>query len=193
MKTFLNLKQPQAFTALMTFVFGGVVSMMAGCMASADNRCIGMDDSCAKEKTSNDKTQVKNVLETPLAMCSQTPLTGWFRDGYCKTDANDHGRHLVCARMTETFLTFTKGRGNDLSTPKPRYRFPGLKPGDQWCLCALRWREAHEAGKAPPVVLEATHKGTLKWTPIAQLKSAAHPAALESHSKKKATRGESSR
>ena len=134
MKTFLNLKQPQAFTALMTFVFGGVVSMMAG-VASADNRCIGMDDSCAKEKTSNDKTQVKNVLETPLAMCSQTPLTGWFRDGYCKTDANDHGRHLVCARMTETFLSFTKGRGNDLSTPKPRDRFPGLKPGDQWCLC----------------------------------------------------------
>ena len=98
-----------------------------------------------------------NVLGTPLIPCSFAPLTGYFRDGCCKTDESDHGRHLVCARMTAEFLAFSKGRGNDLSTPRAEYLFPGLKPGDFWCLCALRWSEALEAGIAPPVKLAATH------------------------------------
>ena len=115
-----------------------------------------------------------NVLGTALAVCSVDPLTGWFRDGRCHTDDNDRGRHLVCARMTAQFLTFTKSRGNDLTTPSPRYRFPGLTPGDRWCLCALRWKEALDSGAAPPVVLEATHAKSLSYVPSDVLKAHAH-------------------
>ena len=100
----------------------------------------------------------KNVLGSSLQMCCTDPMTGFYRNGNCQTGPDDYGTHVICARMTEEFLTFTKSRGNDLSTPNPRYRFPGLRPGDQWCLCALRWKEALNAGVAPPVLLESTHE-----------------------------------
>ena len=104
----------------------------------------------------------KNVLGTALETCSTDPMTGWFRDGCCETQSADRGRHLVCAVMTDTFLSFSKSRGNDLSTPRPEYCFPGLKAGDRWCLCLERWKEAHAAGCAPKVVLEATHQMALE-------------------------------
>ena len=103
-----------------------------------------------------------NVLGEPLQSCSTDPMTGWFRDGCCETQAQDRGRHIVCAVMTDEFLAFSRSRGNDLSTPRPEYRFPGLKAGDRWCLCLDRWREAHAAGVAPRVVLEATHQIALE-------------------------------
>ncbi|MBU3725588.1 MAG: DUF2237 domain-containing protein [Burkholderiaceae bacterium] len=114
-------------------------------------------------------TSAKNVLGGPLAPCSHDPLTGFFRDGCCNTSPEDFGSHTVCAQMTEAFLSFSKSRGNDLSTPNPQYRFPGLKPGDRWCLCAARWREAAEAGVAPPVILEATHQRALEVIALADL------------------------
>jgi uncharacterized protein (DUF2237 family) len=102
-----------------------------------------------------------NVLGGPLAPCSLDPLTGFFRDGCCNTGYEDTGIHTVCVRVTAKFLAFSKQRGNDLSTPAPQFGFAGLKPGDQWCLCAGRWKEALDAGLAPPVVLAATHEETL--------------------------------
>ncbi len=110
-----------------------------------------------------------NVLGTPLQSCSTEPMTGWFRDGCCETGAQDRGRHIVCAVMTDEFLAFSKSRGNDLTTPMPQYRFPGLKAGDQWCLCLERWREAHKAGAAPRVVLEATHQIALERVTLSTL------------------------
>lgn len=102
-----------------------------------------------------------NVLGTPLTPCSTDPLTGFWRDGCCNTGPADRGRHTVCTRVTAAFLTFSKARGNDLSTPRPEFGFAGLQPGDQWCLCADRWAEALAAGVAPPVVMSATHQATL--------------------------------
>ena len=110
-----------------------------------------------------------NVLGDPLEECGTDPLTGFYRDGFCRTDEQDQGRHVVCAIMSESFLTFTRSRGNDLTTPRPEFQFPGLTPGDRWCLCALRWREALEAGLAPPVILEATHENALRFVSLAQL------------------------
>lgn len=112
-----------------------------------------------------------NVLGLPLKLCCNDPLTGYERDGFCHTGAHDRGKHTVCAIMTEDFLNFTKSRGNDLSTPYPQYNFPGLKAGDRWCLCALRWAEAEKAGHAPLVDLEATHQKTLEYVPLKTLKS----------------------
>ncbi len=103
-----------------------------------------------------------NVLGGPLVSCSTEPMTGWHRNGCCQTDDADIGRHVVCAVMTEEFLEYTRTRGNDLSTPAPAHGFPGLQPGDRWCLCVDRWRQALEAGVAPPVVLAATHNAALK-------------------------------
>ena len=103
-----------------------------------------------------------NVLGGPLLPCSVAPLTGFFRDGTCNTCAEDHGMHTVCAEMTADFLAFSASVGNDLSTPLPQFGFPGLKPGDRWCLCAGRWEEARRAGYAPRVLLEATHVSTLQ-------------------------------
>lgn len=108
----------------------------------------------------------KNVMGRPLATCGLDPITGYFRDGCCNTDVNDHGVHTVCARVTAEFLAFSKARGNDLSTPRPELGFAGLRPGDAWCLCAARWKEAFEAGAAPHVVLEATHARTLEVVPL---------------------------
>ncbi len=102
-----------------------------------------------------------NVLGTPLVACSYDPLTGYFRDGCCHTDASDHGTHVVCAKVTQAFLDFSKLRGNDLSTPRPEFRFPGLQPGDRWCVVAMRWLQAHDDGVAPPVVLAATNERAL--------------------------------
>lgn len=110
-----------------------------------------------------------NVLGGPLAACSFSPLTGYFRDGCCNTDENDHGTHVVCAKVTAEFLEYSLARGNDLVTPRPAHRFAGLKPGDRWCLCALRWKEALSAGVAPPVFLEATHAKALELVPLEQL------------------------
>jgi uncharacterized protein (DUF2237 family) len=93
-------------------------------------------------------------------------MTGFFRDGFCRTNEHDRGTHVVCATITEEFLSFTVARGNDLRTPRPEFSFPGLKPGDRWCLCALRWKEAHEAGVAPPVHLAATHEKALEYIPL---------------------------
>jgi uncharacterized protein (DUF2237 family) len=117
---------------------------------------------------SDDKA--KNVLGGELKLCGLSPKTGFYRDGYCRTGKHDTGRHVVAAMVTEEFLAFTKSRGNDLSTPRSDYDFPGLKPGDRWCLCALRWREAEEAGVAPPVDLAATHEKALEFIPLDILK-----------------------
>jgi uncharacterized protein (DUF2237 family) len=111
-----------------------------------------------------------NVLGEPLAPCSEQPLTGFFRDGCCNTAPEDIGLHTVCTRVTAEFLEFSRSRGNDLSTPMPEFGFPGLKPGDQWCLCAARWQEALDAGAAPRVVLRATHAATLRLVKLADLK-----------------------
>lgn len=113
----------------------------------------------------------RNVLGGPLILCSTAPLTGYFRDGCCRTDESDRGLHTVCAVVTAEFLEFSRARGNDLSTPRPEYQFPGLQPGDRWCLCATRWREALEAGKAPKVLLAATHEATLRVVTLAQLQA----------------------
>lgn len=113
--------------------------------------------------------QGKNVLGGELALCCRQPLTGFYRDGSCRTGSDDLGVHTVCARVTAEFLAFSKSRGNDLSTP--RAGFPGLKPGDKWCLCAARWQEAFEAGVAPKVVLEATHEATLSVVHLEDLQA----------------------
>jgi len=112
-----------------------------------------------------------NVLGTPLLPCCLENSTGWYRNGTCETDPSDHGRHVICAIMTEEFLAFSKQRGNDLSTPIPEYNFPGLKPGECWCLCAGRWQEAFEAGIAPKVKLKACEQSALEIVDLENLKS----------------------
>ncbi len=116
-------------------------------------------------------SKAKNVLGTELETCSLDPLTGFYRDGCCNTGAGDVGLHVVCAEVTREFLDFSRARGNDLSTPNPMFEFPGLEPGDRWCLCVLRWKEALEAGVAPPVVLEATHISTLEFVNLEDLRA----------------------
>ncbi len=113
----------------------------------------------------------RNVLGTPLQVCGLDPATGFFRTGCCETGPDDLGRHVVCAVMTQAFLDYTVARGNDLVTPRPEWGFPGLRPGDRWCLCASRWLEADEAGVAPPVVLEATHEAALQIVPLDRLRA----------------------
>lgn len=113
----------------------------------------------------------KNVYGEILAPCSTEPMTGYFRDGCCRTDATDRGSHTICTRVTDAFLQFSRARGNDLITPRPEFAFPGLKAGDQWCLCALRWKEAFEAGAAPFVDLHATHERALDYVSLAALES----------------------
>jgi uncharacterized protein len=112
----------------------------------------------------------RNVLGEALEICSIKPMTGFYRDGCCNTGAEDVGSHTVCAVMTADFLEFSKSHGNDLSTPMPELGFPGLKPGDRWCLCAPRWQEALEANRAPRAVLRATHEGALTYCALADLK-----------------------
>ncbi len=117
----------------------------------------------------------RNVMGGDLAPCSLDPVTGFYRNGCCETGSEDAGQHTVCAVMTSEFLRFSYTAGNDLSTPRPEYGFPGLKPGDRWCLCAPRWKEALDAGFAPPVVLEATHEEVLAIAPLGVLKDHAAP------------------
>ena len=113
--------------------------------------------------------QSLNVFRQPLMLCCNAPKTGFYRDGFCNTGSNDVGTHVICAEMTAEFLSFTKSKGNDLSTPNPFYDFPGLKPGDFWCLCAIRWKEAYDADAAPKVKLESTHEKALDFVTIEQL------------------------
>ena len=119
-------------------------------------------------------TEAKNVLGGELELCCNSPMTGYYRDGFCRTGGQDFGVHVICAQVTAEFLEFTKSRGNDLSTPHPENQFPGLKPGDRWCLCASRWQEAEEAGVAPPVILSATHARALEVVSLDDLKKNAH-------------------
>jgi uncharacterized protein len=112
----------------------------------------------------------RNVLGSDLRACCYAPVTGYYRTGLCETGADDMGRHVLCAKITTDFLDFSTSRGNDLSTPAPQHRFPGLKPGDRWCLCVDRWKEAMDAGAAPPVVLVATHERALEVVSLEQLK-----------------------
>ena len=117
----------------------------------------------------------RNVFGEPLIPCSLSPTTGFYRTGCCETGEGDLGLHVVCAEMTAEFLEFSKARGNDLSTARPEFGFPGLEPGDRWCLCAARWKEAHDAGAAPRVVLMATHEAVLQLVSLQDLK----PYALD--------------
>ena len=119
----------------------------------------------------------KNIYGGELITCSVSPMTGFYRNGCCETGAEDVGTHTVCAVMTEEFLDYTRSRGNDLSTPRPEFQFPGLKPGDRWCLCVLRWFEAHQAGKAPLLILEATHEKTFQFVDLEVLEGYAHDYA----------------
>ncbi|MEM9899282.1 MAG: DUF2237 domain-containing protein [Pseudomonadota bacterium] len=112
-----------------------------------------------------------NVLGEPLQICSVDPLTGWFRDGCCDTEGRDQGMHIVCARVTAEFLDHQRRGGNDLVTPRPEFRFPGLKPGDRWCVCLSRWVDALNEGVAPPIILEATHEEALAAVSIDVLKA----------------------
>ena len=121
------------------------------------------------------KASPTNVLGTPLQCCCTSPMTGFFRDGYCRTTADDRGMHTVCVVATEDFLEFSVADGNDLSTPRPEFDFPGLNEGDKWCLCVTRWKDALDAGCAPQVVLEATHLSALEWVSLEDLQ--AHAAA----------------
>ncbi|MCT0214420.1 MULTISPECIES: DUF2237 family protein [unclassified Synechococcus] len=120
--------------------------------------------------------QPRNVLGEPLEICGCEPLTGWHRDGSCRTDGSDLGRHTVCCVISQVFLSYSSSQGNDLSTPMPAYGFPGLKAGDHWCVCAARWLEAHQDGVAPAVRLEATEHTTLEIIPLELLRQAAHRA-----------------
>jgi hypothetical protein len=128
------------------------------------------------QKRDDPRAGARNVLGGKLETCSLKPLTGFLRDGCCNTLDEDVGVHTVCILATAEFLAFSRTRGNDLSTPMPEYAFPGVKPGERWCLCAARWREAFEAGCAPDVVLAATHERTLEFVTLEQLKKHAAKA-----------------
>ncbi len=118
-----------------------------------------------------------NILGQDLQCCCRQPMTGFYRDGYCRTGAGDVGLHTVCVQVTEEFLEFSREQGNDLSSPAPQWDFPGLKPGDRWCLCVTRWKEAFDAGVAPKVCLEATHSSAIEWVNLEDLQ--AHAVAAE--------------
>jgi uncharacterized protein (DUF2237 family) len=126
---------------------------------------------------SSTDTTALNVLAEPLVVCGCQPMTGWYRDGFCRTDGADLGRHTVCCVVDERFLSYTKAQGNDLSTPAPQYGFPGLKPGDHWCVCAARWLEAYDDGMAPPVRLESCEQSALELIPLEVLKAHASVGA----------------
>jgi uncharacterized protein len=117
------------------------------------------------------RSTARNVLGDPLQACCMEPMTGYFRDGFCHTIDEDHGSHTVCAIMTDAFLDFSKAQGNDLSTPRPEFAFPGLKAGDKWCVCVSRWEEAFIVGRAPPVVLESTHERALDVVSLDELRA----------------------
>ncbi|MBP46787.1 MAG: hypothetical protein CMH53_02520 [Myxococcales bacterium] len=133
--------------------------MNKGASTPVESRaCLGLPE----DKPSSPASKGLNVLNTSLSLCSEQPVTGWFRDGHCRTSAQDRGQHTVCAEMTERFLRFTASKGNDLSSPSLRHGFAGLRPGDRWCLCAARWAEAYRAGVAPKPILQATEQSSLQ-------------------------------
>jgi len=136
----------------------------------ADETCTGMAARVEPMAANDNQEDDINVFGERLQACSMEPVTGFYRDGCCSTGDEDRGRHVVCAEVTAAFLDFSKRMGNDLSTPRPEFGFPGLKPGDRWCLCADRWQEALEAGDAPRVVLGATHRLALEHVDLADLK-----------------------
>jgi uncharacterized protein (DUF2237 family) len=151
-------------------VIQSIVVGFAACVLAPDamgQQCEAPSEESRMEK--KEGSESKNVLGQPLQQCGCNPMTGFYRDGFCETGARDIGSHTVCAVMTDEFLSFTKSRGNDLSTPAPHFNFPGLKSGDRWCLCVSRWKEACDAGVAPPVILEATHEGALRVASIDEL------------------------
>jgi uncharacterized protein len=115
-----------------------------------------------------------NVFGSELELCCSSPMTGFYRDGHCHTGPTDYGTHTVCAIMSDEFLAFSKSKGNDLSTPRPEFSFPGLKAGDKWCLCVLRWKEALEAGMAPPILLKSTHDKSLEYVSLIDLSENAY-------------------
>ena len=117
----------------------------------------------------SEKEIVINIFGDEIEACCYDPMTGYFRDGFCNTDEHDHGSHVICAVMTDDFLEFSKSKGNDLTTPRPEFNFPGLKEGDRWCLCAMRWKEAYDAGVAPKVFLESCHLNSLNFVTKEQL------------------------
>ena len=138
--------------------------------AASDRNCVL--DHCETDVVPLTHPTELNVLSTPLQTCSTAPMTGFYRDGYCRTGGNDRGIHVVCAEMTKEFLEYTKANGNDLSSPSPQYGFPGLKSGDKWCLCADRWDEANRASVAPKVILQSTSKAALDGLDVTTLKAA---------------------
>ena len=123
---------------------------------------------------SPDPSTPHNVLGEPLKVCGCEPMTGWYRNGFCQIDPSDLGQHSICCVMTEAFLRYSKAQGNDLSTPVPAFNFPGLQPGDHWCICAPRWKQAYEDGMAPLVRLESTEDTALAVVTLEQLKQHAH-------------------
>jgi len=148
-----------------------------GCSMKARDECtlchgtlsVIVDTSMESQRPT--KTLDLNVLGLPLEPCCFAPQTGFYRDGYCRTGPQDSGRHIVCAELTAEFLEFSQAAGNDLSTPMAEFGFPGLRPGDRWCLCALRWKEAFEAGCAPPVILEACNQRVLELISLEALQA----------------------
>lgn len=142
-----------------------------GTIGNAERLGYPFDALMVRRSLTMTKTPQRNVLGATLADCSHDPKTGFYRNGCCETGPDDAGVHTVCAEVTEAFLEFSRSRGNDLSTPRPEFGFPGLDPGDRWCLCAARWLEAFEAGCAPRVDLEATHEKTLEIVPFESLKA----------------------
>ena len=155
------------YPALITLCIGGKTIEEA----NADENCLL--ESCTAAEEPLQPTSY-SVLNKTLQSCSSDPVTGFFRDSYCRTDTQDRGVHVVCATMTEEFLQYTKSKGNDLSSPAPQYGFVGLQKGDRWCLCAARWYEAYLAGAAPPVHLEATDKKALQIVPQSVLTEKQH-------------------
>lgn len=130
----------------------------------------GNNTSCNMNSTLENTEESKNVFDEPLQLCCSAPVTGFYRNGKCDTGPDDYGTHIVCAVVTDDFLNFSKNQGNDLITPFPQYRFPGLKHGDRWCLCISRWIEAKENGVAPKIDLNATHKKALQFIELSELK-----------------------
>ncbi|MBI1393368.1 MAG: DUF2237 family protein [Alphaproteobacteria bacterium] len=134
-------------------------------------------------KTQDRRAEARNVLGGPLETCSLDPLTGWFRDGCCDTEGLDMGMHVVCAEVTADFLAHQRRSGNDLSTPRPEFGFPGLTPGQRWCVCLSRWKDALDAGVAPPIVLAATHEEALAVVPIEVLRAHAIDGGADARGK----------
>ena len=172
MKKIFFLLFMSALTTATTQAQNGTNTSKPGCgPVKETNKQKIMDNKIAKHG--------KNVLGTALKIAGTSPMTGFYRDGYCSSGTDDLGIHVVAAEVTDEFLQYSKSKGNDLITPHPAYGFQGLKSGDKWCLCAARWKEAYDAGVAPPVVLEATHEKALEFATLQELKSVKRPTEMK--------------